>query len=70
VLDESIKNFGESGSVVSARELVDKYHYIRGFLTKGLLESPIERRDYREECYLQLKALDTLMNTLITNGWK
>lgn len=69
MLDESIKHYGESGRSVTARELVEKYSYIRGFLTKGILESPIEQREYREDCYLQVKALDSLMTTLI-NGWE
>ena len=68
MLDDALKKFSESGRQYSSRELAETYLYVRNFLTKGLIESPVTEREYREDNYFQIKALDSLMNTLIS-GW-
>jgi hypothetical protein len=69
VLDEALQRFSESNRQFSSRELADTYRYVKGFLTKGIVESPVTERQYREDNYFQIKALDALMTTLIS-GWK
>lgn len=69
VLDEQLSRFRESGKTFSSRELAASYDYIRGFLIKGMVESPVDgAREYRDSNFYQLKALDAIMHTLIS-GW-
>ena len=68
MLDEKLAKFRESGKTFSSRELAASYDYIRGFLIKGLVESPVESGEFRESNFYQLKALDAIMNTLMS-GW-
>ena len=62
VLDEQLSRFRESGKTFSSRELAASYDYIRGFLIKGMVESPVDgAREYRDSNFYQLKALDAIM---------
>ena len=69
MLDEHLQRFSETNRQFSSRELVDTYNYVKGFLSKGIAESPIDAKQYREDNYFQIKALEALMTTLI-RGWK
>ena len=69
MIESQLKKFKESGRMISAEELVEAVDEVKNLVYKQWETSLSKDSEGREECFRQLRGIDTVMGKLISEHW-
>ena len=69
MFDKQFDAFRASGRQITAEELCEAVDEVKDLVYKQWYTSLSKDSDGREECYRQLKGIDTVMGKLISGNW-
>ena len=69
MIESQLKKFSESGKQISAKDLCRAVEEVKELVYKQWYTSLSKDSEGREECFRQLKGIDTVMGKLISDNW-
>lgn len=70
MFDKVFQKFADSNISVQSGEIVEAVNEIKDLIHAQWVDSPSKDLDGREECYRQIKGIDTVMTKLISRWSK
>ena len=69
MIESQLKKFKESGKNITAEEIVTAVDEVKDLIYKQWYTSLSKDSEGREECFRQMRGIDTVMGKLISDNW-